>query len=137
MPPPLMPGIWVMAKSTMYCIAMVAIARYRLLTRKRGEAEDHADHRAGDPAREHRDFQRSAEAHQMHAGISADRHHRAIAEMDLAGAAHQKIEPERGRRPDQPGQQIGDEIKPVDDERRRQRQRDDDADQQPIERQRP
>ena len=100
---------------------------------KRGEAKDHADHRTRDPAHQHRDFQRSAEAHQMHAGVSADRHHRAIAEMDLTGATHQKIKPERGRRPDQPRQQIGDQVKPVHDERRRQRQRDDDADQQPIE----
>ena len=73
----------------------------------------------------------------MDAGIGADRHHRAIAEMDLAGAAHQKIEAERRRRPDQPGKQIGDQIKPVDQERRGEQKRNHDADQKPVERQRP
>ena len=126
-----------MAKSTMYCIAIVAIARYRLLTRSAAKPKTTPITALASPPTSIAISKGAPERTRCTHGVSADRHHRAIAEMDLTGAAHQQIEPERGRRPDQPRQQIGDEIKPVDDERRRQRQRDDDADQQPIEWQRP
>src|SRR5918995_534951 len=70
----------------------------------------------------------------MHAGVSADADDGAVAEMDLTCAAHEKVEAEGRRRPDDPWQQIADEIKPVEQERRGEQQGDNQQDEPPVER---
>ena len=56
---------------------------------------------------------------------------------DLAGAAHQEIEAERRRRPDDPGCQIADEKETVEGQRRDDEQRDDGCDEAAVEGQGP
>src|SRR6266446_1698096 len=100
-------------------------------------SEDDADASANQSAADHRQLERHARTHEMHRAVGAHGHNGTIAEMDLACSAHQEIEAERRRRPDNPRQQIADEVEPVDEERCRDQKKKNDQDQPAIERKRP
>lgn len=104
---------------------------------KRGEAENQPDRGAEESAKDDGDLERHAGADQMDGAIGADRHHRRIAEMDLAGPAHQQIEPERRRTPDDPRQQITGKIKVGQHEGRDQSQQQQHGDLHAVDRNRP
>jgi len=69
-------------------------------------AEDETDSRGRETGKNERNLEWHTCAHAVNRGVRADGHHGGIAKVNLSSPAHQQVEAERRRRPDNPGKEV-------------------------------
>src|SRR5437667_2787802 len=94
-----------------------------LHAQRRG-AEEGADAGGEEPAGGQRELERDTGAREMDRAIGADRHDGAVTEMDLARTAHENVQAQCRRGPDEPRQQIAREVETAHKKWRREQQQD-------------